>query len=85
MALNPNAAPYGSNVYEQPLYDGAAIVVGTPFPPCKAIYNGTAAQDITVTMLSGNSVAFKAMPIGIFEIACTNVTVGVGGNLVALY
>jgi hypothetical protein len=71
-------------VYDAPYYDAVAIVVNTPFTPCRAIYNGSA-QDITVTMVSGNSVTLKTAPVGIIPVAATNVTVAASGNLVALY
>ncbi len=85
MALNPNITQPGSLVYEAPFYDAAAISTGTAFTACRAIYNGTNAQDIAVTLVSGNKVTFKAVPVGtILRVAGTLVDSG-PTNLLALY
>ncbi len=86
MALNPNITQPGKLTYRAPNYDSQAIVVNTPFTACKAIYSGGASQDITVTLVSGNSVTFVAVPIGTtLPVAATNVTAAANGNLLALY
>ena len=62
------------------------ITVGTSVTGVsRAIYNGTAAQDVTVLMQNGDSVLFKAVPIGILPVRATKVTVAASGTLVALY
>ena len=86
MAINLNVLPPGAGSYEVPFYEAQAISVGVPFAACRSISSGGASQDITITLASGNSVIFKAVPVGtILSVAATNVTVAANGNLVALY
>lgn len=86
MSLVPGIANPGLLEYRAPYVDSQAIVVNTPFTPCRAIYSGGAAQDITVTLVSGNSVTFVAVPLGtVLPVAATNVTVAANGLLLALY
>ena len=85
MALNPSAAPTGLNEYANPYYDGQAITVGTPFTSCRGIYIG-GAGNLTVTLLSGNSITFNGALAGtILNIAATNVSAATATNMVALY
>ena len=52
----------------------------------RAIYNGTAANNLTILMQNGDSIAFNAVPIGILPVRATKVTsAGTGTTLVALY
>lgn len=64
-----------------------SITVGTNFTGvCRAIYNPTAANSLTVTMSNGDSVVFTAVPIGILPIRARQVSAATTGTgLVALY
>jgi len=64
-----------------------AITVNTAFTGIsRAIYNGTAANTLAVTMQNGDSVTFTAVPIGILPVRATKVTSATTGTtLVALY
>ena len=83
---NTTYAPLGTNVTSAAAYyDGAAIVVNTPFPVCKGIYIG-GAGNLTVTLVSGSSVTFTAPPVGtILPVAATNVSAATATLMVALY
>jgi hypothetical protein len=63
------------------------ITVGTNFTGvCRAIYNPTAANSLTVTMSNGDSIVFSAVPIGILPIRARQVSAATTGtNIVALY
>lgn len=64
-----------------------AITVNTAFTGIsRAIYNGAAGNDLTIVMQNGDSVAFKAVPIGILPVRATKVTSATTTTvLVALY
>lgn len=66
-------------------YSARAVVVNTPFPTCRALYIGVTG-DVTVTMATdGTGILFKAVPVGILPIQCTNVSAATATNIVALY
>ncbi len=64
---------------------GAAIVAGTPFPPCRAVLAGTGGA-ATVTFRSG-STATVVLTAGYNPISITNVSASglTAANLTALY
>lgn len=85
MALNPNILPVGPLQYDTPFMDAQAVVGGTAFAPCRAIYNGTATQTLAITFVSGNKVSFVAVPVGtVLPVAATLVD-AVITNVLALY
>jgi hypothetical protein len=76
----------GSQHYDIPYTEAVAITAGaTPFAPTRALYVGGAGS-VTVTMLSGTSVAFGAVPAGTtIQIGITAFTAGSATSVVALY
>jgi hypothetical protein len=63
------------------------VTVGTNFTGlCRAIYNPTASNSITVTMSNGDSVAFATLPVGLLPVRARQVSAaGTGTGIVALY